>query len=330
MKALRGLRLPSQPLTHKKISTVYLKGLNLKEYIENIRHKLKPPVSNALMFSGKQLKVMIVGGPNQRNDFHLNNGEELYFQLSGDMNLDVIDQKNEVKRIPIREESIFLLPSNVPHSPQRYENTVGMVIERERLQSEFDGLRWYSLSTTSDDSMKTRILYEEFFHCTDLGTQLRPIIEKFNNSMEKQSGIPSKDYEKCVESNGYHKMFPFPNNLDIKSIQPQHLPKWIENNCNIGVSTISIYDSEFKATLQVGPCIDKLSLAEDIAGEALLWQQDGCSTITIPSKEYGNKVLKLNTGEVFLLPYHKLSFVKVELKDSRDKLLCITNKVATS
>lgn len=35
----------------------------------------------------------------------------------------------------------YLHPSRIPHSPQRFENTVGLVIERERSKEEFDGLR---------------------------------------------------------------------------------------------------------------------------------------------------------------------------------------------
>lgn len=36
---------------------------------------------------------------------------------------------------------IFLLPARVPHSPQRFANTMGLVVERRRLESELDGLR---------------------------------------------------------------------------------------------------------------------------------------------------------------------------------------------
>lgn len=38
--------------------------------------------------------------------------------------------------------NIFLLPGRVPHSPQRYANTMGLVIERERKKEELDGLMW--------------------------------------------------------------------------------------------------------------------------------------------------------------------------------------------
>ena len=37
---------------------------------------------------------------------------------------------------------IFLLPGRIPHSPQRFDNTVGLVIERDRHKdTEKDGLR---------------------------------------------------------------------------------------------------------------------------------------------------------------------------------------------
>ena len=40
---------------------------------------------------------------------------------------------------------VFLLPSRVPHSPQREANTFGLVVERVRAQHELDGLRWCAI-----------------------------------------------------------------------------------------------------------------------------------------------------------------------------------------
>ena len=41
--------------------------------------------------------------------------------------------------IPIRQGEILLLPPRVPHSPQRFADTVGLVVERKRLPEELDG-----------------------------------------------------------------------------------------------------------------------------------------------------------------------------------------------
>ena len=116
---------------------------NLVEYVDKIRPTLKPPVSNKLMYSGEQLKVMIVAGPNERNDFHVELGEELFYMLIGDMDLDIMEHGKRT-RIHIAEGEFFLLPPCVPHSPQRYADTIGIVFERERLAHELDGLRWYA------------------------------------------------------------------------------------------------------------------------------------------------------------------------------------------
>ena len=45
------------------------------------------------------------------------------------------------------------------------------MIERERLDTEHDGLRYYVENTTD-------ILWEEWFYCYDLGIQLGPVIKK--------------------------------------------------------------------------------------------------------------------------------------------------------
>ena len=50
-------------------------------------------------------------------------------------------EKGKHKDVVIKEGECFMLPSRIPHSPQRFENTVGLVIERDRMKTETDGLR---------------------------------------------------------------------------------------------------------------------------------------------------------------------------------------------
>lgn len=78
------------------------------------------------------------------------------------------------------------MPARVAHSPQRFKDTIGLVIERQRLAHEFDCLRWY---TSSDDSSNGQVLFERWFHCCDL-TQLKPVIQEFVTSSEFVSRKP--------------------------------------------------------------------------------------------------------------------------------------------
>jgi len=150
--------------------------LNLTAWINDNRHLLKPPVGNKMVWQDTDFMVMVVGGPNQRKDYHIDPGEEWFYQIEGDMILKVIED-GTARDITIHEGEMFLLPAWIPHSPQRFPNTVGMVIERQRAETELDHLRWYCESCRE-------ILHDESFHCTDLGTQLKPVIENFYASAE--------------------------------------------------------------------------------------------------------------------------------------------------
>ena len=102
---------------------------NLKQWINDNRDLLKPPVGNKNLYADAgDYIVMIVGGPNARKDYHFNETEELFYQLEGDVNVRIQENGNPVD-IPIREGEMFLLPARIPHRPERPAGTVGLVIE---------------------------------------------------------------------------------------------------------------------------------------------------------------------------------------------------------
>lgn len=147
-----------------------LAPINLDKWLEENSHLLKPPVGNYCIQRGG-FTIMIVGGPNQRTDYHVNSTPEWFFQYKGPMTLKVVDD-GEFKDIHIREKEIFLLPPNVPHSPHRYADTVGIVVEQDRPAGHLDKIRWYCSNCST-------IVYEDAFQMTDLGTQVKEAIEKF-------------------------------------------------------------------------------------------------------------------------------------------------------
>ncbi|SFE96574.1 3-hydroxyanthranilate 3,4-dioxygenase [Thermoflexibacter ruber] len=148
---------------------------NFKQWIDEHRHLLKPPVGNQQVYKGNNdYIVMVVGGPNARKDYHYNESEEFFYQVEGDITLKIIEDGQPVD-IPIKEGEIFLLPPKVPHSPQRKANTVGLVIERYRREGEKDGFMWFCEKCHQK-------LYEEYFELTDIVKQLPVVMKKFYDS----------------------------------------------------------------------------------------------------------------------------------------------------
>ena len=106
-----------------------LQALNLRQWIDANRAQLRPPVGNKRVFRDGDFIIMVVGGPNARKDYHVDPGEEFFYQLEGEMVLRTMQEGRAVE-LPIRAGEVLLLPPKVPHSPQRPANTVGLVIER--------------------------------------------------------------------------------------------------------------------------------------------------------------------------------------------------------
>jgi len=145
--------------------------INFKNWINENRHLLKPPVGNKVVYENTDFIIMVVGGPNTRKDYHVDPIEEFFYQLDGDMLLKIIED-GKSKDIYIKEDEIFLLPKFVPHSPQRFENTVGLVVEYKRELGQLDAFQWYC-----DDCHN--LLYEVEVQLENIVKQLPPLFEAF-------------------------------------------------------------------------------------------------------------------------------------------------------
>ena len=145
--------------------------INLQRWIDENRPLLKPPVGNKQVWLDREFMITIVGGPNNRTDYHINQGEEFFYQLEGEMNLKMIEQGRFID-FPIKAGEIFLLPAKVPHSPRRPAASIGLVIERRRLANERDGFAWFCEGCHHK-------LYEEFIKLEDIVKDLPPVFERF-------------------------------------------------------------------------------------------------------------------------------------------------------
>jgi len=116
--------------------------INLKNWIEENREKFKPPVSNRYLYDGRDFFVMVIKGPNARNDFHLVDSEEYFYQLKGDIKVRVREGDRIVDHL-VREGETFFIPPNVPHAPVRPPDTIGVVVERRRPPGEREHVIFY-------------------------------------------------------------------------------------------------------------------------------------------------------------------------------------------
>jgi len=153
--------------------------INIQKWVSENGELLKPPVGNYCAYKDDHVTVMIVGGPNERQDFHINQTPEWFYMYKGQMVLKVVEDGKH-RDIPIGEGDMFLLPPNTPHSPQRYADSIGLVLETARPEGMNDTLQWYCDSCGE-------IVYKNSFHMVDLGTQVKEGVEAFWSIQENRT-----------------------------------------------------------------------------------------------------------------------------------------------
>ena len=157
------------------------KSFNFKEWIENNKDQLKPPVSNKQLFDEKTgMVVMIVGGPNVRVDFHDDPVEEFFYQLKGDMMLKIAEE-GKIYDVTIKEGDVFLLPPHARHSPQRpVPGSVGLVVEGTRGPEDKDGFEWFCFDCGER-------VHRVEVKVTDIVKDLPPLFSAFYDSIEART-----------------------------------------------------------------------------------------------------------------------------------------------
>ncbi len=134
---------------------------------------LKPPVGNKEVFPGcEDFIVMVVGGPNQRTDYHQEPYEEVFYQLKGTMHVDLQTPEGR-QTVTIGPGQMWVLPRNVPHSPQRPEaGSIGLVFERPREPGVLEHFQWYCRECN-------HLIHDVELQVSDIVVDLPPVFEAF-------------------------------------------------------------------------------------------------------------------------------------------------------
>ena len=154
-----------------------LSTYHLKQWVAKNQSYFNPPFrTNKLLVHHKDFLVMILRGPNTRLDFHIQPGDEFFYQIQGEMELVVKPEGERRQSVTIKEGEIFLLPGGTPHSPRRFENTWGLVIERKRRQEEKEQFAWFC--EKCDELVLSRMVNQG-----DIPSQVSAVYNEFNGDI---------------------------------------------------------------------------------------------------------------------------------------------------
>lgn len=158
--------------------------LNLERWLQDHAAELRPPVGNQQIWQDADFICTMVGGPNQRTDFHDDPHEEFFHQLRGNAHL-ILWDRGRFERVDLKEGDIFLLPPHVIHSPQRPESgSVCTVIERTRAPGTLDAFLWACAHCGGE-------VYRHEVQLNSIVQDLPAVYEQYYQRSEAQRRCPS-------------------------------------------------------------------------------------------------------------------------------------------
>jgi len=148
----------------------HLERFNLRQWIEDNRADWG---QRRVIWENSDFIAFVTRGPNRRKDYHINPGDEIFYQLEGELNLHYL-QDNRPALAVLRPGDLFLMPKLTPHSPRRADGSWTYVVERKRAASEMDRFIWPCEKCA-------RNLYETEVHFDDPGDAVKRATEKLKS-----------------------------------------------------------------------------------------------------------------------------------------------------
>lgn len=116
----------------------HLKGFSLQKWIDENRGNWG---QRRVIWQDSDFIAFVTRGPNRRKDFHINPGDEIFYQLEGELKLHYFNDGRPDLAV-LKAGDLFLMPGRVPHSPRRAAGSWTFVVERRRSQAEIDRFIW--------------------------------------------------------------------------------------------------------------------------------------------------------------------------------------------
>jgi 3-hydroxyanthranilate 3,4-dioxygenase len=121
-----------------------LQAINVQQFIDENRATWeRDGVLRRRVWENSEYITVLHRGPTSARQFHVNQGEEIFYQLEGELHFHYVEADGSHQLLVARPGDCFLLPANVPHSPRRPPGCWTLVVERQRRPEEADGWIWY-------------------------------------------------------------------------------------------------------------------------------------------------------------------------------------------
>jgi 3-hydroxyanthranilate 3,4-dioxygenase len=124
----------------------HLTNFKLQEWVETHRQEWsQQPGRLKMIWEKSDFIAFLSSEPTTARQFHVNPGDEIFYQLEGRLDLHYISPNGSRELMVVAPGEIFLLPAGVPHSPRRGDpdRSWTLVITRKRGPTEIDRWVWY-------------------------------------------------------------------------------------------------------------------------------------------------------------------------------------------
>src|ERR1044071_7732525 len=121
----------------------FLHSFNVEDYFRSHADDWGPrPVR--VIWESSDYVTLLVRGPSTGKEFHVGRGDEIFYQVRGDLNFHYVSDAGERKVITVKEGESFLLPARIPHSPRRpNDSSWTLVVERRPGPQDEDYWLWF-------------------------------------------------------------------------------------------------------------------------------------------------------------------------------------------
>jgi 3-hydroxyanthranilate 3,4-dioxygenase len=122
----------------------HLKSFNLQKFVDEHRHEWDDNKTlRKLVWEDSDYIVMLQHGPTSDQQFHVNQGDEIFYQVEGELNFHYFTPEGKRELMVVGPGEMFHLTRDVPHSPRRPPGSWTLVVERKRRPDERDGWLWF-------------------------------------------------------------------------------------------------------------------------------------------------------------------------------------------